>query len=170
MDLQQLESILNDMQQPAYRFKQIKLAVYKELKDSFGAIENIPLPLRRDLDRLVPFSELTLTTEQQSTDGSVKALFAARDHVSIESVLIPYADGIRTVCVSTEAGCQVNCAFCATGHLGFTRVLTASEIVEQVLYFARALKPRGEKVTTSCSWGRESLFSTMTTSRAPSSC
>jgi len=111
MDLQQLESILNDMQQPAYRFKQIKLAVYKELKDSFGAIENIPLPLRRDLDRLVPFSELTLTTEQQSTDGSVKALFAARDHVSIESVLIPYADGIRTVCVSTEAGCQVQLCF-----------------------------------------------------------
>ncbi len=147
MDLQELQSILNDLRQPAYRFKQIKFAVYRELKDRFGAIENIPLALRRDLDRLMPFSELALRTEQRSVDGSVKALFATPDNVSIESVLIPYGDGTRTVCVSTEAGCQLNCAFCATGHLGFTRVLTASEIVEQVLYFARELRPRGERVT-----------------------
>jgi 23S rRNA (adenine2503-C2)-methyltransferase len=147
MDLERLQKVLNDLGQPAYRYKQVKLAVYRDLKDSFGAIDNIPLTLRQDLDRLVPFSELTLVTEQKSRDGSVKALFAARDHVSIESVLIPYGDGTRTVCVSTEAGCQANCAFCATGHLGFTRVLTPFEIVEQVLHFARLLKAKGERVT-----------------------
>ena len=147
MDLDKLQTTLEELGQPAYRFKQIKLAVYRELKDNFGAIDNVPLTLRQDLDRLVPFSELTVTTEQKSRDGSVKALFATMDNVSIESVLIPYGDGTRTVCVSTEAGCQANCAFCATGHLGFTRVLTSFEIVEQVLYFARALKSKGERVT-----------------------
>jgi len=147
MDLEKLQTALEELRQPAYRFKQVKLAVHRDLKDSFGAIDNIPVALRQDLDRLLPFSELVLRTEQKSRDGSVKALFATLDSVSIESVLIPYGDGTRTVCVSTEAGCQLNCAFCATGHLGFTRVLTSSEIVEQVLYFARVLKPKGERVT-----------------------
>ncbi|MCX6063366.1 MAG: 23S rRNA (adenine(2503)-C(2))-methyltransferase RlmN [Caldiserica bacterium] len=147
MDLEKLQATLDTLHQPAYRFKQIKLAVYRDLKDGFGPIDNIPLALRQDLDRLLPFSELVLRTEQKSRDGSVKALFATLDGVPIESVLIPYGDGTRTVCVSTEAGCQANCAFCATGHLGFTRVLWPSEIVEQVLYFARVLKPKGERVT-----------------------
>lgn len=147
MDNEKLQTALEELRQPVYRFKQIKLAVYRDLKESFDAIDNIPLALRQDLDRLLPFNELVLKTEQRSVDGSVKALFGTSDGVSIESVLIPYGDGTRTVCVSTEAGCQLNCAFCATGHLGFTRVLTPSEIVEQVLYFARALKPKGERVT-----------------------
>ena len=138
---------MDGLHQPAYRFKQVKLAVYRELKDGFSAIDNITLALRLNLDRLLPFSELALKMQQKSRDGSVKALFATLDGVSIESVLIPYGDGTRTVCVSTEAGCQANCAFCATGHLGFTRVLTPSEIVEQVLYFARMLKAEGERVT-----------------------
>lgn len=147
MDLEKLRAALDDLQQPAYRFKQIKLAACRDLKESFDTIDNIPLALRQELDRRVPFSELTLKRRQQSADGSVKVLFGTSDDVSIESVLIPYGDGPRTVCVSTEAGCHLNCAFCATGHLGFTRVLTAAEIVEQVLFFARALKSDGERVT-----------------------
>ncbi len=147
MDLKRLQSALEELRQPAYRFKQINLAVYRDLKDGFGPIDNIPLELRKELDRLLPFSELALKTEQKSRDGSMKALFATLDNVSIESVLIPYGDSTSTVCVSTEAGCQLNCSFCATGHLGFTRVLTVSEIVEQVLHFARELKSKGQRVT-----------------------
>jgi 23S rRNA (adenine2503-C2)-methyltransferase len=147
MDLDKLKTTLEELRQPAYRFKQIKLAVYRDLKDGFGSIDNIPLALRDELDRLMPFNKLVLKTEQRSVDGSVKALFGTLDSVAIESVLIPYGDGTRTVCVSTEAGCQADCAFCATGHLGFTRVLTPFEIVEQVLYFARELKSKGERVT-----------------------
>jgi 23S rRNA (adenine2503-C2)-methyltransferase len=147
MDLDKLKTTLEELRQPAYRFKQIKLAVYRDLKDGFGSIDNIPLALRDELDRLMPFNELVLKREQRSVDGSVKALFGTLDNVAIEGVLIPYGDGTRTVCVSTEAGCQADCAFCATGHLGFTRVLTPFEIVEQVLYFARDLKSKGERVT-----------------------
>src|SRR5664280_2507946 len=108
---------------------------------------NIPLALRQDLDRLLPFNELVLKTEQKSRDGSEKNLFFTCDNLAIESVLIRHGDGSRTVCVSTEAGCQIDCSFCATGHLGFKRVLSPSEIAEQVLSFSRELKAKGEKVT-----------------------
>ena len=147
MDLNKLQTMLEELGQPAYRFKQIKLAIYRDLKEGFDAIENIPMALRQDLNRLLPFNELILKTEQKSLDGSGKNLFFTRDDLAIESVLIKHGDGSRTVCVSTEAGCQIDCSFCATGHLGFKRVLSPSEIAEQVLSFSRELKAKGEKVT-----------------------
>ena len=147
MDLDKLQTTLEELGQPAYRFKQIKLAMYRDLKEGFDAIENIPMALRQDLNRLLPFNELILKTEQKSLDGSGKNLFFTRDDLAIESVLIKHGDGSRTVCVSTEAGCQIDCSFCATGHLGFKRALSPSEIAEQVLSFSRELKAKGEKVT-----------------------
>src|SRR5450756_3239877 len=148
MDLAKLQTTLEELGQPAYRFKQIKLAMYRDLKEGFDAIENIPLALRQDLNRLLPFNELILKTEQKSLDGSGKNLFFTRDDLAIESVLIKHGDGSRTVCVSTEAGCQIDCSFCATGHLGFKRVLSPSEIAEQVLSFSRELKAKGEKAVS----------------------
>ena len=56
-------------------------------------------------------------------------------------------DERRTLCISTQAGCAMGCVFCATGQMGFKRHLTSGEIVEQVLYYARQLKQRGERVT-----------------------
>src|SRR5664280_3176662 len=90
MDLDKLKTTLEELRQPAYRFKQIKLAVYRDLKDGFGSIDNIPLALREELDRLMPFNELVLKREQRSVDGSVKTLFGTLDNVAIEGVLIPY--------------------------------------------------------------------------------
>lgn len=147
MNLDKLQKTLQDLGERLYRFKQIKLAIYKDLKESFDFIDNIPQGLRESLAKLLPFSELTLKTEKKSLDGTVKRLFFTYDNLAIESVLIKHEDGRRTVCVSTEAGCQINCSFCATGHLGFKRVLTSSEIFEQVLSFARELKVKDEKVT-----------------------
>jgi 23S rRNA (adenine2503-C2)-methyltransferase len=147
MDLDKLQKTLQDLGEPAYRFKQIKLAIYRDLKEGFDFIDNIPQGLRETLSKLISWSELTLKTEQRSLDGTIKRLFITSDGLAIESVLIKHEDGRRTVCVSTEAGCQINCSFCATGHLGFKRVLTSSEIFEQVLSFARELKMKDEKVT-----------------------
>jgi 23S rRNA (adenine2503-C2)-methyltransferase len=147
MDLDKLEAILIKLNEPAYRFKQIKLAIYRDLKEGFDFIDNIPQGLRESLSKLIPFDEFTLKTEQRSLDGTIKRLFVTSDDLAIESVLIKHEDLRRTVCVSTEAGCQINCSFCATGHLGFKRVLTSSEIFEQVLSFARELKIKDEKVT-----------------------
>ncbi len=147
MDLEKLQTTLDELRQPTYRFKQIKLAIYRDLKEEFDAIDNIPQALRQKLNQALPFDELTLKSEQKSRDGSGKNLCFTQDDLAIESVLIKHGDGSRTVCVSTEAGCQINCSFCATGHSGFKRVLTQYEIVEQVLWFARTLKTTGEKVT-----------------------
>ena len=147
MNTDMLRTILQELGEPSYRFFQVKLAVYRGLEDNFDAIGTIPAAVRSELARRMPFSEMVAKTEQRSQDGAVKTLFAARDGVTVEGVLIPYGDGTRTVCVSTEAGCQMDCAFCATGHLGFTRVLTPFEIAEQVIHFARELKAVGERVT-----------------------
>lgn len=147
MNLDKLKEILDKLEEPTYRFKQIKLAVYRDLKEDFSFVDNIPQGLRESLTKLLPFNELVLKTEQKSLDGTVKKLFLTNDNLAIESVLIKHEDLRRTVCVSTEAGCQINCSFCATGHLGFKRELTSFEIFEQVLAFARELKIKNEKVT-----------------------
>ncbi len=147
MDWDKLQKILEELGEPAYRLQQIKLAIYRDLKDGFNFIDNIPQGLRESLAKLIPFNELTLKTERKAADGAIKRLFLTADGLAIESVLIKHEDGRRTVCVSTEAGCQINCSFCATGHLGFKRVLTQYEIFEQVLSFARYLKSQGERVT-----------------------
>jgi len=78
--------------------------------------------------------------ERVSTDGLTrKVLFALRDNQTIESVLMHY-ERRHTACISTQVGCPLGCVFCATGQSGFVRNLTAGEIVEQVLYFARQLR------------------------------
>jgi 23S rRNA (adenine2503-C2)-methyltransferase len=147
MNLDKLQTTLEELGQPAYRLKQISLAVYRDLKEGFDAIDTVPQALRKDLTRLLAFNELTLKAEQESRDGSGKALLFTHDNLAIESVLIKHEDGSRTVCVSTEAGCQIDCSFCATGHLGFKRILTQFEIAEQAIWFARKLRAEGEKVT-----------------------
>ena len=65
----------------------------------------------------------------------------------IESVLMPYADGRRTACISSQAGCAMRCAFCATGQMGFARQLSTDEIFEQALIFARELKQEDERLS-----------------------
>jgi len=78
---------------------------------------------------------------------TIKVLFNLNDGQKIESVLMRHKDGRRTVCVSSQVGCAMGCIFCATGQQGFKRNLSSSEIVEQVLFFARLLKKEGKKIT-----------------------
>jgi len=77
----------------------------------------------------------------------VKRAYKLGDGQLIEAVLMPYADGRRTACISSQAGCGMGCAFCATGQMGFARHLTAGEIFEQAACFARELKARGERLS-----------------------
>ncbi|HNW85125.1 MAG TPA: 23S rRNA (adenine(2503)-C(2))-methyltransferase RlmN [Candidatus Cryosericum sp.] len=147
MDLDRCDTVLKDLGQPAYRARQIKLAVYRDLAQGYEDIPTIPRPLRQELAARMPFDELRLETSRRSPDGATKNLFLTQDGLAIESVLIPHESGSRTVCVSTEAGCQIGCTFCATGHLGFQRALTPFEIADQVLFFARQLKATSEKVS-----------------------
>src|SRR5690349_20187458 len=98
---------------------------------------NVPTPLRARLAETVPFSTLTLEHEAHSRDGTLKALFRTRDGHAVEAVLMRYRDGRRSVCLSSQSGCPLTCAFCATGQMRFGRNLTSSEILDQALYFRR---------------------------------
>jgi len=130
--------------EPAYRLKQVTRAVYVDLCEDWELVSVLPKGLRETLARACP---LTIHAEEfVSKDGdTVKALVTLKDAARIETVLMRH-EGRNTVCVSTLVGCPMGCTFCATGKMGMVRKLTSSEIVEQVLYFARYFRPKGERV------------------------
>ncbi|MBU0494147.1 MAG: 23S rRNA (adenine(2503)-C(2))-methyltransferase RlmN [Chloroflexi bacterium] len=147
-----LEATLGDWGLPAYRARQVWDWAYVHLIDDFQQMSNLPGPLRDRLTATFCLDPLTpVATETADGRLTTKTLFALpplEGGDRIEAVLMRYpAIGRNTVCVSTQAGCAVGCAFCATGQMGFRRNLSAGEIAAQVLHFARQLKPREQAVT-----------------------
>ena len=136
MDRALLQQRLAERAEAGYRAGQVwewaarGAAGYREMT-------NIPTSLRAQLEQEVPFSTLDLVQEAKARDGTVKALFRTGDGHPVEAVLMRYRDGRRSVCVSSQSGCPLTCAFCATGQMRFGRNLTASEIVDQALHFRR---------------------------------
>ena len=153
MNLEKLETIL--IGQPNYRIRQAYETVFKLLADDWSQVQGLPKPLR---DKLAAGCPLEIRAEiLNAKDGqSSKALVTLADGKKIETVLMRHEGrqqaslaqgaGHNTVCVSSQVGCPMGCVFCATGKLGFTRNLAASEIVEQVVLFARLLKTQGLRV------------------------
>ena len=103
----------------------------------YDEMTNLPKRLRSALADEVPFSTLVLAHQAESRDGTLKALFHTHDGHPVEAVLMRYRDGRRSLCVSSQSGCPLTCAFCATGQMRFGRNLTASEILDQALHFRR---------------------------------
>jgi 23S rRNA (adenine2503-C2)-methyltransferase len=98
---------------------------------------DLPKDLRFDLEK--NFSLISLHESKLITDTDTqKAVLALKDNLAIESVLMNYDDWL-TACVSSQVGCPLNCAFCATGKMGFKRNLTSEEIVDQILYWKNIL-------------------------------
>lgn len=124
--------------EPAFREKQILESVYGVKVKSWDEMSNIPAALRAKL-KDIPFLSFEPVNRVVSKDGTVKTLFKMADGALIETVMIPNKE-FRTVCVSSQVGCAMACAFCATGTLGFTRNLTADEIADQVLYYKQSGK------------------------------
>ena len=122
--------------EPAYRTRQIWDWKARGAA-SYAEMTNIPATLRALLEEHVPFTTLELRDQREARDGTVKALFATADGRPLESVLMRYRDGRRSVCVSSQSGCPLTCTFCATGQMKFGRNLTADEILDQVLHFRR---------------------------------
>ncbi len=143
MNLQNLNLILE--QQPAFRKKQAMVAIFKELRFSWSEVTTFPADLREQLNKQCPL-EINAHIDSAGDRHSTKALITLADGEKIESVLMRHADGRNTVCVSSQVGCPLGCAFCATGQRGFTRNLSADEIVEQVIFFSRLLKQENERV------------------------
>jgi 23S rRNA (adenine2503-C2)-methyltransferase len=136
MDLALLERTLTELGEPAFRTRQVWEWVARGAA-SYDEMTTLPKALRGELDRSVPFSTLELVTERESRDGTVKALFRTADGHPVETVLMHYRDGRRSLCLSSQSGCPLTCTFCATGSMRFGRNLTASEIVDQALHFRR---------------------------------
>ncbi|KKU80066.1 MAG: putative dual-specificity RNA methyltransferase RlmN [Candidatus Peregrinibacteria bacterium GW2011_GWA2_47_7] len=133
---------------PSYRVKQIFHAIYKEGVSDYRAIKILPEDLREMLAKDFPIFPFSVTREVISKNGvTVKTLFKLSDGNLVEGVLMRFADGRNSVCVSSQVGCGLKCAFCATGTMGLTRSLTASEIADQVLYFDQYLKKYKSRVS-----------------------
>ncbi len=146
MNLAALTKFLEDKKQPAYRLKQATRAFYVELQDSWDSVTAWPAALREEAKIAVPWTAMTAIHTQESKAGdTVKTLFSCQDGAKIETVLMRHEDGERnTVCISCQVGCPMGCTFCATGTMGLKRQLTADEIVEQVIFYVRWLRKKGE--------------------------
>ncbi len=126
---------------PSYRAGQILNWIEKRLTDDPEKMSNIPGDCRKLLHDQFRCAEVTVKKESDSSDGSGKLLLGLADGETIECAIIPAADGRFTFCLSTQVGCPVHCAFCASGAGGFVRNLEAGEIVEQ--FFAACAKTGG---------------------------
>ena len=164
----ELREMCSAMGEPAYRGGQIYHALYAERKFDVALMTNLPAVLRQRLARETTITLPTVKQKFASMDGSVRYLFGlgrkekegvnaesataaekknSPRHASVEAVFMP-SEGRQTICVSTQAGCAVDCQFCLTAQLGLIRNLSAGEILAQVLLpleeDLRAHEPKGE--------------------------
>ncbi|HET7767957.1 MAG TPA: 23S rRNA (adenine(2503)-C(2))-methyltransferase RlmN, partial [Chloroflexota bacterium] len=145
LSLAELRSVVTELGQPPFRADQIAGWVYRSTISSFEEMTNVPKPLRAALAERFRFLALEQKAALLSTDGETRKLaLQLPDGEIVESVLMRYpqrTDGTgserATVCVSTQVGCPVKCAFCATGLMGFSRNLSSGEILDQALHFLR---------------------------------
>jgi 23S rRNA (adenine2503-C2)-methyltransferase len=137
----QLARQLAEWGEPAFRVQQMWAWMYQRLAADIDEMTDLPKALRAKLKEHYTLNRVTPVAEQRSSDGwTTKWLLRFPDGSEIETVLMEY-DGLRrTACISSQAGCAMDCSFCATGQMGFLRNLRAGEIVEQVVWVARALK------------------------------
>ncbi len=132
---------------PRYRVNQFNQKYYKEYISSFDDLTTWPKDLREILKQEVPFSKLIFQSSNFSKNKDTqKVLFKTQLGNYVESVLIK-EKGRNTVCVSCMSGCPVGCIFCATGQMGLNESLDSQQILDQILYFARELKLKNEKIT-----------------------
>ncbi len=144
MNIKKIEECLQE--EPDYRIKQAKKWIFQKLITDWQEATTLPLSLRKNLKKKCSLSikGKKIFSKDQKT---IKAIINLEDNFQIETVLMKYDKDRNTVCVSSQVGCPLNCSFCATGRMGFKRNLNYSEIIQQVLFFARHLKEKGEKIT-----------------------
>src|ERR1700683_4708951 len=135
---QELRAFLQALGEPAYRGAQIYRALYAERRFDVASMSNLPLALRERLARETVIGLPQIVRRYQSDDGTVRYVLAlpaaeasgeakARKSATIETVFMP-EENRQTICISTQAGCAVDCHFCLTATLGLIRNLTAGEI------------------------------------------
>ncbi|MBI4826965.1 MAG: 23S rRNA (adenine(2503)-C(2))-methyltransferase RlmN [Nitrospirae bacterium] len=118
-----------------YRAKQVINWIYKKHAASIDEMTDLSAGTREKIKEKAFISSLKLLDKKIAKDGTSKFLFELEDGETIESVLIPniHGEGKYTICISSQAGCALKCAFCTTGKLGFIRNLRSHEIIDQVI-------------------------------------
>ncbi|MDQ7045452.1 MAG: 23S rRNA (adenine(2503)-C(2))-methyltransferase RlmN [Sulfurimonas sp.] len=139
-----LKELMQEIQ-PSFRAKQIFNWMYHQYADDFDDMKNIPNALKVELSQKYIVNPLNIVNKEESTDGTIKYLLQMQDGKTMEAVWLKMKDAQTdengevfqeakyTICVSTQVGCKVGCTFCLTAKGGFTRNLTAGEIVAQVV-------------------------------------
>ena len=133
MTLPELSEALKAMGQPAFRARQLYTWLHRGAR-SYEEMTNLPAALRERLEREAPILPPTVVRRQESArDGTIKYLWQLADGNCVETVLMRYHYG-NTVCISTEVGCRMGCAFCASTIGGLVRRLEPSEMLDEVLF------------------------------------
>jgi len=137
---EELSALITEIGEKSYRTKQVFEWIYRKRVESFEAMTNLSKPLQAALAERFALRTMTLARVEGSEDTTRKYLFKLNDGRFVETVLIPASPALygeksdrRTLCVSSQVGCAYDCKFCASGLAGFTRNLTAGEIVEQII-------------------------------------
>jgi len=140
---------LKEKVKPPFRAKQIYGWLYHQYAQSFEEMKNIPKNLKEELVQKYLVNPMKIVRKEESSDGTIKYLFELQDGKTVEAVWLKMKDdqyddagnltqeAKYTICVSTQVGCKVGCSFCLTAKGGFTRDLTAGEIVGQVVNLKR---------------------------------
>ncbi|NPA60191.1 MAG: 23S rRNA (adenine(2503)-C(2))-methyltransferase RlmN, partial [Epsilonproteobacteria bacterium] len=136
---------LQNIVKPSFRAKQIYGWLYHQYVQDFEDMKNIPKALKEELAQKYLLNPLKIVNKEVSSDGTIKYLLQMQDGKTMEAVWLKMKDtqyddageviqeAKYTICVSTQVGCKVGCAFCLTAKGGFTRDLSAGEIVAQVV-------------------------------------
>jgi 23S rRNA (adenine2503-C2)-methyltransferase len=128
----ELQSLVKALDMPAFAAKQIATWLYRKKISSIDEMTDISLVRREKLKEMYAVGRKSYTQLQKSSDGTVKYLFPVSENKFIETVYIPDKER-ATLCVSTQAGCKMNCRFCMTGKQGFVAQLSPAEIMNQIL-------------------------------------
>ena len=172
LPLADLETLLAGLGEPRFRAKQVYAWLYEKRAGGIEAMTNLKGALRSRLSEDHEVRRIEIADRQYSTDGTIKSLFRCDDGATIESVYIPEARR-QTICISTQAGCPVKCAFCLTGISGYKRNLKPWEILSQVAHVmdaAHEASPRDERPWNIVVMGMGSRSSTTRTPWRRSEC
>lgn len=133
----ELSSIIEDLGEKNHRKSQLMKWLYQKGVEDFNLMSNLPGEFREWLDSRFRISSLSLAEVVESKeDGSAKFLLQCEDGLLLEAVLMEF-DKHQTICISSQIGCPLRCAFCSTGMQGFERNLRSDEILNQVLFFRK---------------------------------
>jgi 23S rRNA (adenine2503-C2)-methyltransferase len=137
---EQLEAFFCDLDEKPFRARQLLAWLYRRQALDFDRMTDMSLVLRERLQRIATLALPPVLADQHSADGTRKWLIGVGGGQAVECVYIPEPKR-ATLCISSQAGCAMDCSFCATGQQGFNRNLEAAEILGQVLIAQRALGP-----------------------------